>query len=327
MRVTGAASSRWSLLAGLALLAVLAAIAAAAIAGDIPAWNRALAWLFEQQRAFHDALARNLRSLAAEGGGTAAATLVGLSFVYGVLHAAGPGHGKAVLAAYLLAQPQQARRGVALAAAAALCQGIVAVVLIYGLILVAGWLPRDTSAAVAWSERASFALVAGLGALLAGRGVLALFGRGHARHHRHGHCHHAHESEPEADSHGHSHGPTAEQMAAAGNPRQFLGVVLAIGLRPCSGAVLVLVLAHVLRMPAAGIAAVALMSLGTGMATAALAFLTVRLRGVAVRFAAARLPGAAVLGNGIAVAGGILLLMLGLSLLTGSFAPAHPFRV
>ena len=67
-----------------------------------------------------------------------------MGFLYGVLHAAGPGHGKAVLTTYLLTHRQQLQRGIVMGISAAMLQGISAVVLVYGLIGLAGWLPRET---------------------------------------------------------------------------------------------------------------------------------------------------------------------------------------
>lgn len=70
----------------------------------------------EQQR-LHRALAGAIRTLKAEGSVTAAWALISLSFLYGVFHAAGPGHGKAVLSTYLVTQPTALKKSLALAAA------------------------------------------------------------------------------------------------------------------------------------------------------------------------------------------------------------------
>ena len=56
--------------------------------------------------------------------------LAGLSFAYGVFHAAGPGHGKAVISSYLVATGEGFRRGVALSALAALAQALAAIALV-----------------------------------------------------------------------------------------------------------------------------------------------------------------------------------------------------
>ncbi len=64
----------------------------------------------------------------------AAWLLMFMSFVYGILHAAGPGHGKAVISAWLLANEQQLRRGIIIAAMAAFVQAVTAIVLVSGLL-------------------------------------------------------------------------------------------------------------------------------------------------------------------------------------------------
>ena len=66
-----------------------------------------------------------------------------------------------------------------------------------------------------------------------------------------------------------------------GNWREQLGVVLAVGLRPCSGALVVLVFALSQGLLAAGIAAVVLMGLGTAITTGTLAAIAVGAKGLA----------------------------------------------
>ena len=57
-------------------------------------------------------------------------TLLALSFPYGIVHAAGPGHGKAVVSSYLLATRQTLRNGIVLAFMASLAQAVGAIALI-----------------------------------------------------------------------------------------------------------------------------------------------------------------------------------------------------
>ena len=61
---------------------------------------------------------------------TAVAGLFGISFLYGVFHAAGPGHGKAVISSYLFANNETWRRGVVLSCASAMLQALVAILLV-----------------------------------------------------------------------------------------------------------------------------------------------------------------------------------------------------
>ncbi|MEQ8348458.1 MAG: nickel/cobalt transporter [Sneathiellaceae bacterium] len=320
--------------AGLALAAVPAGTGAGA-AADPGLWDRALAWIFTEQRAWHRDLVAQLRALAEAPAGKSMAgwALIGASFLYGLFHAAGPGHGKIVLTSYLLTQGQQVRRGILLAAASAFCQGAVAIVLILGVVHLAGLLPRDTRLAVDWTGRASFALLIALGLWLALRALrdgarlmapasVAIGPDGAAQENSHGLSHgHGHDH-----ACGHAHGPTAAQLSNAESWRGALAVILSIGLRPCSGAVLVLVLAQALDLPLAGLAAVLAMSTGTAIAVAALALLTVHARDWAARLAGGRSAGrrTAFAGATVRLAGGLVILALGGSLLAASFAPAHP---
>ena len=63
----------------------------------------------------------------AKADGSAVWGLLGLSFLYGIFHAAGPGHGKAVISSYVVANEETWRRGVVLSFASALLQAFVAV--------------------------------------------------------------------------------------------------------------------------------------------------------------------------------------------------------
>lgn len=327
--------------AALILLAI-ALVATPAVAQGLVApaadtsslWDQTVLWVLQQQHAFHRELADLLQRLSDGSAGMAAGwSLIGVSFLYGLFHAAGPGHGKAVVASYLLTQPTRLRRGAGLAATAAFCQGVVAVLLVNGLLLLGGRLLLPMGRAVDWSERLSFALVGLLGAWLVVRSLRGALGLlavpkavaagpaegGHGHHHHHHHDAHC------GPGCGHAHAPDPAAVATADDWRTQAGIVLSIGLRPCSGAVLVLVLANSLGLVWAGMGAVAAMSAGTALATALLALLVVGARDRAVALAGARtsrvLPLA---GTLVGLGGGLLLTALGLSLLLQSLGPAHP---
>jgi nickel/cobalt exporter len=79
-------------------------------------------WLLAKQATFYRALAGLIR--AAKTNGSAYWGLMGISFAYGIFHAAGPGHGKAVISSYLLANEETWRRGIVLSFASALLQAV-----------------------------------------------------------------------------------------------------------------------------------------------------------------------------------------------------------
>ncbi|MEH6405495.1 MAG: nickel/cobalt transporter [Sneathiella sp.] len=301
-------------------LSVSDAVAAPAIT-EPTLWMELVSWISIQQRSLHQELVAALKMLKSEGSIVAAGSLIGGSFLYGLFHAAGPGHGKAVLTTYLLTHPHRVGRGVGIAVMGALCQGIVAVILVYGLIYLAGWLPRDTSAAISWSERLSYIFVAAIGIMLVlriMRKTIRQFspgGQGRASHNHH---------DDACDGCGHTHVPDEKQLDRAVGFFSSFGVVLAIGLRPCTGAVLVLVFAKAIGIPYAGVCAVLAMSAGTSIAVAVLAFLAVKFRNKAVSLIESRSPLWRIAANGVILAGGGLLLVLGISLLSASFYARHP---
>lgn len=290
-------------------------------AGQPGFFARALAVVIDQQRQFHRKLAASLEAIRTEGSAAAAWTLVLTSFLYGIFHAAGPGHGKAVLTAYLATHRERLLRGILLSAATAAVQGMVAILLVFGLTLLAGWAARDTQSAVRWAEQLSFALVAVLGGYLVWRaagGLRRLLSRMRAPAHAHAHddCGHGHC--------GHDHFPAPGRVASARDLKAMAAVVLSVGIRPCSGAVLVLAVANLFEIPWAGIAAVFAMSLGTALAVATLALLVLSAKQLAATLIATDTPGVAVAGQLVALAGGAVILALGATLFAGSFGPAHP---
>lgn len=198
--------------------------------------------------------------------------LLGLAFGYGVFHAAGPGHGKAVISGYIVADDRSLRRGLGLSFAAALLQALVAIALV-GLLTVALRQTAQTMAvATDWVERASYALVALVGAYVLWRkaGALLALGRGAQVH------------DAACD---HVHMPTPDEIARLRNWREMAGVVLAAGLRPCAGTLIILVFAASAGLFWAGIAATFAMALGTALTTGALAALAVFFKFAALKFA------------------------------------------
>jgi ABC-type nickel/cobalt efflux system permease component RcnA len=284
------------------------------------AWDRLVVQIYDWQRKFHRELTQHLRDVSAGGGSWATWSLIVASFLYGIFHAVGPGHGKVILSTYLLTHREQIRRGVGLAFAAALSQGIVAIAVVYGLIFLAGLVMNESQIAVRWTERASFALVILMGLYLVWRAFrrvprLRAAAAGERADHGHegGEC-----------CAGHVAMPTVGRMAQPGGFLTTLGVIASIGLRPCSGAVIVLVFARIADIPWAGLAAVAAMSVGTGAAIALLAWIAVNLRVWATRVSMLESNAAAWCSTGAGLLGGLAICALGVSLLGTSFAPVHP---
>jgi nickel/cobalt exporter len=310
-------------------------------------------WLLAQQADFYRQMAGKIR--AAKSDGSAVWSLLGIAFAYGIFHAAGPGHGKAVISSYLVANEETARRGIVLSFVSALMQALVAVVIVGA----GAWLLNATAKTMCSTERiieiASYVLIAAFGVRLVwtkGRALmrsvrapvaspaLALATPGPALleahhdhdhhhdqgHHHHGHAHahdhahhHAHQHvHGEACDHcGHSHGPTPDQLAGPGGWRRGFGAVLAVGLRPCSGAILVLVFALAQGLFWAGVAATFVMGLGTAITVATIAVMAVSAKGLARRIAGTRDGRGALVMRGIEFGAAALVLLFGVGLLLG----------
>lgn len=320
-----------------------------------------IGWILTMQAEFYRAISSTIR--AAKTDGSALWTLMGISFAYGVFHAAGPGHGKAVISSYLVANEETARRGVVLSFASAMVQSLVAV-----LIVGTGkWLLDVTTSTLCSTERfieiASYAMIAVLGAWLVftkGRGLLkslpssfagpspALAHAGapahdhrhahdHAHHHdSHGHDHdhaHSHAHAPAAHNHphghpdhvhdehcGHSHGPLPSELAGPGGWTRGLSAIFAVGLRPCSGAILVLVFALAQGLFGAGVAATFVMGLGTALTVSAIAVIAVSAKELARRLSAGGEGRGAVVLRGLEFAAACVVLFFGAGLLSGYLA-------
>ncbi|MCA1491947.1 nickel/cobalt transporter [Sinorhizobium alkalisoli] len=261
-------------------------------------------------------------------------SLVGLSFTYGVLHAAGPGHGKAVISSYMIANETELKRGVLLSFLSSLLQGVVAILLIGAVYLVLRGSSINMTRATQSLEIASYGLIAAFGGWLLfrklrsiARPAIALSGvHDHHDHVHHDHSHHDH------GHHQNNHGPAqapGEICATCGHahapdPKMLKGdrfalseawsAIVAVGLRPCSGALIVLSFALLNGLYLGGVLSVFAMSIGTAITVSTLATMAVTAKGFALRYVSSR-SAAMRISNGIEIAGALLVLILGLVLL------------
>jgi ABC-type nickel/cobalt efflux system permease component RcnA len=113
------------------------------------------AWLRDKQAEAQTALQSSVQRLKTAEPLSAALLLAGISFLYGVVHAAGPGHGKAVISSYVLADGRTVRRGVLLSFLAAGVQALSAVALVGVLIAALRWTGMQAKSMEAWLETAS----------------------------------------------------------------------------------------------------------------------------------------------------------------------------
>ena len=246
--------------------------------------------------------------------GAAISSLLAVGFAYGVFHAAGPGHGKAVIAAYIVSDQRALAKAVGMSLAAALVQAIVAV----ALVSIVAALLRASAATMSevtnTVEIVSFGAVCVLGIFLvwrkAGKLLASVPVHDHPHIHPHGHDH-AH-----ACDHSCGNVPLKEAELARGW-KEMAGVVVAAGIRPCAGAIIVLVFALSQGLFAAGIAATFAMALGTALTTSAIAATAVFAKALAVRAAQGRGAYGVSVIAGVELLAAAFVLILGASLLAG----------
>jgi nickel/cobalt exporter len=294
-----------------------------------------------KQREFYQALVASLRSFRSNP--NAAWLLIGLSFAYGVFHAAGPGHGKAIITSYVVANDETLKKGIVLSFASAFAQAVTAILLVGGLAVVFNLTSLAIQDTARWFEIGSYLLITGLGGWLlwqkavlplaaslaarSGSGQLALAGAGHGHAHGHGGHDHHHGHHHDHDHHheigadgvcstcGHAHAPTPDMIQGRITLARAASIILAVGLRPCTGALVVLVFALSQGMIAAGIASTLAMAVGTGITVSLLAGLAVGAKDLAVRLFGDGSPTAVRIHRAIEILGAAVVFLLGLTLL------------
>ncbi len=306
-------------------------------------------YILTKQAEFYRMLSGTIR--AAKTDGSAAYTLIGISFLYGIFHAAGPGHGKAVISSYVVANDETWKRGVFLSFASAMLQAFTAIAIVGIAAALLGATARAMGDAVRVIEIVSYGLIVVIGLRLVWvkGGALIKLLRGERAHEHHDYAHHAHNHHDHAHSHdhqahdhrhshghnhahddhhdhddghawGHAHAPEPAELKGRDWMRRGLTAIVAVGLRPCSGAVLVLVFALAQGLFWLGVVSTFAMGIGTAITVAAIAVFAVAARGAAARFAAAKPgPGMIVLRS-LETGAAVLIVLFGAALLSGYLA-------
>lgn len=337
--------------------------------------------LFEQHRLTQNmtGAVRNLKATTSLA--TATGALVIASFVYGILHAVGPGHGKAVISSYMLADKETLRRGIFLAFLSSLIQALSAIVLIGGLYVAARATGLQTKWAEAWLETLSWGFVAIVGAWLMLKQVWPMLLRhrekrdaaSHQDHSDHGHDHkhddhyhnhafhvhehdhthgghsyeeqtsgalhahaeicscghshgHEHEAEHVHDEHcGHVHLPGPDELRGELSWSKALAISFSIGIRPCTGALLVIIFAASQGLIWAGILATFAMAFGTALTVSALAAVSVGSRNLAIALAGAESRWGTIVARGASFVSSAAVFVLGTAFFFASLHDTRPF--
>jgi nickel/cobalt transporter (NicO) family protein len=240
-------------------------------------------WAAVQQRGFQNTIALALRAARAGESGAVIA-LLGACFAYGLAHAAGPGHGKVLIGGYGFGRAVPMLRLSVIALLASLGQAVTAVVLVYAGVLILN-LGRDSMIGITEQIMApvSYGAIALIGLWLLWRGLRRMMGRRETHTHGHDHAHNHnpnHDHGAEVCGHcGHAHGPTLEQVGKANDLRAALALIAGIAVRPCTGALFVLIITWQMGIGPLGVAGAFVMAFGTALITIAVGLAAAGLRG------------------------------------------------
>lgn len=288
-------------------LALFLLVAAAAGVWLWQAWPQVMVKSIVWQRDVNQQMSALLKAVAANPGQAGGALLL-FSFLYGVLHALGPGHGKIVITTWLATHPTKLKSSIGLTLASSLLQGMVAIGLVVVVLSILQLPARQLHLSGFWLEKGSYALVGMLGILLCWRALKKLrallrkptFTAFTPHHVHHAHC-----------GCGHQHMPDPKQLQRGDDWRARLMIILSMGMRPCSGAIMVLLFSKVIGVFYWGMASALVMAAGTSLTISSLALLVHSFRTLAVRLSGNTAP---VLWRQVgwatlALAGGVILVV------------------
>ncbi|MFL2770586.1 MAG: nickel/cobalt transporter [Rhodospirillaceae bacterium] len=273
------------------------------------------------QREINNYLARQLRDASQQGGMTAAVTVIFASFIYGVLHAAGPGHGKMIVASYFTAREAPLRNGIVMGGIIALTQAVVAILMVTILAMALGGSNLEIMDRTNLLELASYGLILCIGLYMLYGALTSKTARSH-------HNSAEDEDNEQHDHHGHSHGPdpNARETWLASRARHWLGPqgeLIAIGMisgvRPCTGSILVLLFAAANSVFLLGIIAALMIAAGVAITISVLGIGAIVLRqSVAGRDPNKTTPIRALLARSLSVLGSLAVAILGALLFGGA---------
>jgi nickel/cobalt transporter (NicO) family protein len=293
----------------------------------IPFLENPVLWARDKQQAFSGTMRTSLNKLKASGSSVAAWTLLSFGLAYGIFHAAGPGHGKVVISSWLIATENDLKRGLLVAFLSSMFQALTAIILVSGLFLIVASVGSVVRDVVGYLEQASYAMIAALGVYLiytATRGwfrqsalttqtASTSFNFEITNQHQHiGHVHDA--------NCGHSHAPEPKDLRGDWSIKKALSLSFAIGLRPCTGAIAVLLAANTIGLYWAGVAATLAMGFGVFLTVSAIAMITVYGKDFAMKLARKDNPNIGTIVNFLRLTGGVVVAFMGTIMFLGSLS-------
>lgn len=288
-------------------------------------WERTRYWLYQKQAEINSQLAKNLQKFKETNDLHFAAILIFASFLYGLVHAAGPGHGKVVVSSYIVANQQTMKRGIILAFLSAFMQGSTAILLVGTLVYFFEATGKSIREFGQHLTQISFLMIIALGVYLlisSLRRHYKLFlpekpGTEHAA----GHHEHHHEN----CGCNHKHMPDASELEGDWDLGKITSLVLSVGLRPCSGALYILAFALVKGVFWVGAVSVYAMALGTAITISVITIAVVSGRKVAFLSTKENSRSRMIMSALISMAGALVIILFGSVLLSSTFTPARPF--
>ena len=314
-------------------------------------FGKLLSWVADTQQSMQRELATGVKRLKSGNAIGAMLALAGLSFLYGVVHAVGPGHGKAIISSYVVANEETVRRGIMISFIAAALQALTAILLVSVLLIGLNATGLQVNAWANQLESVSYAMIALVGLYLLTTQSVRLW-----RSYR--------EARPRKPpsarrrmlmaimaitmsmttiitimattmtttmDHQHAHGEAcdhivdARQLAGPFSWRKVMAVVFSVGIRPCTGAILVLVFALTQGLFWAGVAATFAMAFGTAITVAVLASLALGSRELALKLGGTSAVWANTVWTACTMGGAAVIFLFGLLLFLASLGPARPF--
>ncbi len=269
------------------------------------------------QRLFHDAIVDDLNLIKGGASLLSSFSLMLVGFLYGVFHAVGPGHGKVIVSSYMLANESSLKRGLIIVMLSSLMQAVVAITLVISFFYILNLARAEAERLTSILEIVSYGILSLLGVGLIMRGVKELLNITKKKHH-HGH----HQDHGECC--GHAHGPDATALAKKQDLPSMIAIIASIGIRPCTGAVLLLFLACMMGVVWPGIFAIFTMALGTALTTSIIAVITVKSKNVALGFIKSSEPKLQLAHGLLSITGGLIVIVMCASFMMGAVNNATP---
>ncbi len=249
-------------------------------------------WMSVKQQNFYSSMSNSIRQMKSANPAKASWTLLTISFLYGIFHAAGPGHGKIVVTGWVLATENELKRGIAIAFLSAMFQALTAIVAVSAIFLFVQGATAMAKNVAGFLESVSYLMIAGMGLYLlwngwsstrpkpaslsaAATGPFELLSRPNPDHHLH----------DDNCGCGHAHVPAASAVRGDWSWTRAVAMAFAVGIRPCSGAILVLVASYTLGLFWAGVVSTLAMGLGVFITISTIATLAVYAKSTALRLA------------------------------------------